>query len=304
MTAPSPGLRRQDLSAIGRSASDVSARGQRVTKRLIRTELLTLILAGVAGLSTFRVGPAHLDVPAAVAGALFLVSLSSLIYRSLRKPEWDWYSGRAAAESVRTLAWCYAVGGKPFPSELPDDDAAKRYLDRLAAILRELQATGLAATAPTDSELTPAMKTMRAASFADRRAAYRRDRIQDQIDWYTSRAGQHERAADFWLRAAAAVSVLGVVAAVLRLVGAFDIDVLGVAAACATAAIAWNQLNQNRNLVTAYRVTARELAIIRDRLDYVDESEWATFVSDAEEAVSREHTLWLARHGHTGTGHP
>jgi hypothetical protein len=177
-------------------------------------------------------------------------------------------------------------------------------LDRLAAILRELQATGLAATAPTDSELTPAMKTMRAASFADRRAAYRRDRIQDQIDWYTSRAGQHERAADFWLRAAAAVSVLGVVAAVLRLVGAFDIDVLGVAAACATAAIAWNQLNQNRNLVTAYRVTARELAIIRDRLDYVDESEWATFVSDAEEAVSREHTLWLARHGHTGTGHP
>jgi hypothetical protein len=297
-------LRRQDLSAIGRSASDVSARGQRVTKGLIRTELLTLILAGVAGLFTFRVGPGHLDLPAAVAGALFLVSLFSLIYRSLRKPERDWYAGRAAAESVRTLAWCYAVGGNPFPSELPDDDAAKRYLARLVAILRELQATRLAATAPTDSELTPAMKAIRAASFADRRAAYRRDRIQDQIDWYTSRADKHERAADFWLRTAAAASVLGVVAAVLRLVGAFDIDLLGVAAACATAAIAWNQLNQNRNLVTAYRVTARELAIIRDQLDYVDESEWATFVSDAEEAISREHTLWLARHGHTGTGHP
>lgn len=304
MTAPSPGLQRNDISAIGRSASDVSARGQRVTKRLIRTELLTLILAGVAGLFTFRVGPAHLDVPAAVAGLLFLGSLFSLIYRSLTKPERDWYSGRAAAESVRTLAWRYAVGGKPFPTELPDNDAAERYLARLRSVLRELQDTKLAATAPTDSELTPAMKTLRAASFADRQAAYRRDRVQDQIDWYTSRADKHERAADFWLRTAAAASVLGVVAAILRLVDAFDVDLLAVAAACATAAIAWNQLNQNRNLVTAYRVTARELAIIRDRLDYVDESEWATFVSDAEDAISREHTLWLARHGHTSTGHP
>jgi hypothetical protein len=38
--------------------------------------------------------------------------------------------------------------------------------------------------------------------------------------------------------------------------------------------------------------------IIRDRSEHVTEQEWATFVSDAEDAVSREHTLWLARHGH------
>jgi hypothetical protein len=36
-----------------------------------------------------------------------------------------------------------------------------------------------------------------------------------------------------------------------------------VAEACASAAIAWNQLNQNRNLVCDYRITTRELGIIR-----------------------------------------
>jgi hypothetical protein len=297
MTAPTPGLRRGDISAIGRGASDVSARGQRVTKRLIRAELLALILAGVAGIFTFRVGPAQLDIPAVISGALFLVSLSCLVYRSLSRPEKEWYSGRAVAESVQTLAWRYAVGGNPFSYDLSDGAAADLYLDRLEKILRELQEAQLTATAPNDSELTPAMKSLRASSFTVRRAAYGRDRIHDQIDWYTARATKHERAANLWLRAAAAMSVLGVVAAALRFVGVFDVDLLGVAAACASAAIAWNQLNQNRILVTAYRVTARELAIIRDRLEYVGESGWAAFVSDAEDAISREHTLWLARHG-------
>ena len=86
----------------------------------------------------------------------------------------------------------------------------------------------------------------------------------------------------------------------LRGAGLTASDLLGVAGACASAAIAWNQLNQNRNLVSLYRIAARELGIIRDRVDTMDEAGWAAFISDAEDAVSREHTLWLARHGHSG----
>jgi hypothetical protein len=113
-------------------------------------------------------------------------------------------------------------------------------------------------------------------------------------------ANRHERAARIWLIVSVTASAGGVVAAAMRMLGLIDVDVLGVAAAVATAAIAWNQLNQNRNLVAAYRLTARELSIIRDRVANVDEASWAAFVSDAEDAVSREHTMWLARHGHPG----
>lgn len=299
MTSTPLTLRRSDLSAICRSAADVSARGQRRTKLLVRAELLALILAGAAGVQELEVGTARLDVLAALAGVLFLVSLGCLVVRVVTQPEVAWYGGRAGAESVRTLAWRYAVGGDPFPSSLTDADAARCYLIRLTEILNQLRNLELAPTAPNECELTSGMKAVRAASFLDQREIYKVDRIENQIAWYTDKADFHHRAATRWLAVSALASATGVIAAGLRTFDVIDIDLLGVAAACASAAIAWNQLNQNRNLVSAYRVTARELSIIRDRIDHVDEPEWARFMSDAEDAVSREHTLWLARHRHS-----
>ncbi|MGY1636894.1 DUF4231 domain-containing protein [Geodermatophilus sp. SYSU D00742] len=296
----SPGLRRSDLPAICRSAADLSARGQRRTKVLVRVELLALVLAGAAGVQSLRVGPAQIDVLAGLAGCLFLVSLASLGTRLLLRPEAAWYRGRAAAESVRTLAWRYAVGAHPFPSGLDEREAAARYLARLAEVLHELRELELAPTSPEDTELTPGMAAVRAASSADRRAVYKRDRLDAQITWYTQRADDHDRAARTWVAVTALASSAGVLAAALRMFGVIDIDLLGVAASGASAAIAWNQLDQNRTLVSAYRITARELGIIRDRIDHVDDSDWPTFVSDSEDAVSREHTLWLARRGHRG----
>jgi hypothetical protein len=249
---------------------------------------------------SLRVGPGRLDVLAALAGLLFLVSVGCQVHRALSKPENSWYAGRAGAESVRTMAWRYAVGGDPFPKDLPDKDVANIYLARLTGILAELRDLDFASTAPDDSELTRGMKDLRAAPFLDRRAADKRDRIQNQIIWYATKASSHDKAARLWLQLSALASLAGVVAAGLRMFGVIDIDLLGVAAACASAAIAWNQLNQNRNLMSAYRITARELTIIRDQIDHLIEAEWPSFVSNSEEAVSREHTLWLARHGHPG----
>jgi hypothetical protein len=293
-------LTRADLPATCRSADDLSARGQRRTKLLVRVELLALIGAGVAGLQSLRVGPARLDVLAAVAGVLFLVSLGAAAFRGLSRPEQAWYAGRAAAESVRTLAWRYAVGGDPFPASLGETEAAEALLGRLRGVLGELADLPLAPAGAQERELTDAMRRLRAAPLAERRAVYRRDRVDDQITWYTAKATAHDRAATRWLTLSAAASAVGVVAAGLRVFEVIDLDLLGVAAACASAAIAWNQLGQNRNLVTAYRLTARELAIIRDRIPGTDDAGWAGFVSDAEDAVSREHTMWLARHGHPG----
>ena len=297
---PAPSLQEPDFSALYRTASAVSQSGQRSTKRLVKGELWALVLAGGAGVESLRVGTAGLDVLAAASGVLFLASLGCLLLRLWRRPDEAWYGGRAAAESVKTLAWRYAVAGDPFPITSTDRVAARTYLARLEEILAELPRVELGRTAPDDSELTPAMKALRAAPFPARRAAYERDRVVDQIRWYSTRADQHDARARRWLGVTALASVLGVVAAAVKMVGVIDFDLLGVAAAAASAAIAWNQLNQYRALVTAYRLAARELTIIRGQIEYVDEAEWAAFVSDAEDAVSREHTLWLARRGHPG----
>jgi len=68
--------------------------------------------------------------------------------------------------------------------------------------------------------------------------------------------------------------------------------------AAAAAAAAWLQTKDHANVAQAYAVAARELWAIEQRLgEPRDEREWADFVESAERAISREHTLWLARRG-------
>lgn len=84
----------------------------------------------------------------------------------------------------------------------------------------------------------------------------------------------------------------------VKAVGWIDVDLLGIFAAAAAAATAWMQAKQHRNLATAYGVTSQELAAIASELEALsDESAWADFVTEAEDAISREHTLWRASLG-------
>ena len=48
-------------------------------------------------------------------------------------------------------------------------------------------------------------------------------------------------------------------------------------------------------LATAYAVAHHELGLIASRIDEIAaEADWARFVDESEEAISREHTLWRA----------
>jgi hypothetical protein len=94
------------------------------------------------------------------------------------------------------------------------------------------------------------------------------------------------------------------VAGLVRFAGLWNLDVLGLAAAAFGSISAWIQLNQYRTLETSYAVAQQELLIIIERLETVSEDKWALFVSDAEDAISREHSMWLARRGHPGRGLP
>lgn len=290
------GLTDRQLSALYRNADFISRVGQRRTKRLVMVELLALLMASVTGTTTLRVGSSGLDVLAVASAGAFLVAMGCTILRSIKRPEEDWYAGRAAAESARTLGWRFAAGGEPFPPAQDERETAALFLKRLGQLLDQLEGSDITPPASEDGELTPAMKRLRTSDLPTRRRVYKRDRIEDQLAWYERRARQHSGSAGRWLRLAVLASFLGVVAAALKFF-LVDVDLLGVFAGLASSAIAWNQLNQHRNQATAYSVTVREIRIIRDRIDLVPDGEWARFVSDSEDAISREHTMWLARHG-------
>ena len=75
------------------------------------------------------------------------------------------------------------------------------------------------------------------------------------------------------------------------------LDFAGIIAAMVASGAAWLALKQYSQLTSAYRVAAGELAIQADVLNTVNEAEWPQAVADAEEAISREHTMWLASRG-------
>ena len=70
-------------------------------------------------------------------------------------------------------------------------------------------------------------------------------------------------------------------------------EVLAVAAA---SVLSWMQVKRFQDLSTSYNFTAQEIGMIKGVLQGVyDEEKFSDFVSDAENAFSREHTQWLAR---------
>lgn len=78
------------------------------------------------------------------------------------------------------------------------------------------------------------------------------------------------------------------------------INVVGVFAAVAAAATAWSQLGRHDELTKSYGLAARELATIEDLARRAAaETDLQDAVRNGEGAISREHTLWIAKRGDT-----
>jgi hypothetical protein len=90
----------------------------------------------------------------------------------------------------------------------------------------------------------------------------------------------------------------GLLAGVLTAVGWVKVDLLGFFAAATATLAAWLQTKQHETLGRAYAITSQELAVVHsDWKGDRTEEDWAQFVDKAEEAISREHTLWRASRG-------
>lgn len=258
------------------AADDASERSQNAFFRISAVRLFALCLAGVL---------AEVTLPGAAIGVavVFGIALALELMVFMRRPERTWYDGRARAESVKTLAWRYAVGGAPFAKDAPDPDAL--FEQRMQDVAGRTER-------PTD-----AMRDDRAASFEERRDRYKRERVEDQLRWYTKNARRNDRRARCWLVVLMVVEAGAFVAALLRAMGKIDFDLFGIVGAVGASAAAWTETRQHETLAAAYRVAAEELEIIVSSIDGVQgESAWAEFVADAEEAMSREHTMWRASH--------
>jgi hypothetical protein len=284
-----------DFPALFRSADRESLRAQRSYLRSLRVRLGALLVAAFGGALTLTTA-AGFQIGGGLAFLAFACALGAELFLATTSPLATWYEGRAAAESAKTLAWRYMVRGEPFEVDEPDVD--KQFLAQTHSLLQDLQSLSLGTGEPDAHQITDRMRQIRALDFEERRQIYLVDRIADQQRWYSEKARWNDRRARSWVLVSIVLEIAGLIGGALKAFGWINFDLLGFLAAAAGCVMAWIEAKQHRNLATASGIASQELASIATELPMVSSEErWAALVGQAEEAISREHTLWRASRG-------
>jgi hypothetical protein len=298
-----------DLPAVFRAADEATAVAQHQVVRRTQLQIAALIgAAAIGSLGSFRPDPGSRWASIVgsdatwigIAAAGLLLGGAFIRLQGLGEFEKRWYEGRALAESAKTLAWRYAVGAVPF--RLDQADADQLFVTRIRAIITDSDNVILRSSIRVDtSEITPAMRALRAAPLGERRETYRIGRIDDQMFWYRTKAHFNEKRSGQWSTIALFFEAAGIFSAVLLAAKVVDFNLLGVVPTVASGIIAWVKLRQHATLARAYSLTAFELSAVASLIDSIaTEDDWARFVEDAEGAISRESTMWAASHAAVG----
>ncbi|MFI6458268.1 DUF4231 domain-containing protein [Streptosporangium amethystogenes] len=288
----------RDLPSLFRSADSNSTEAQKIFFRVMRLRLIALIVAAVAAVGSWSVS--DVEILAVCASLAFAGALASGIYLTTGQLEKNWYEGRAAAESVKTLMWRYMVGGAPLSKiNQNGSETDEILLDRYKEIVRDFPGLYLSPTSGPASQITHFMRRLRSMPLEERKRSYLRGRIINQLAWYGNRSAYNKSRAVLWAYFLVGAEFAGMSAGIFRAAGILDVDVMGVIAAVAAGGVAWVQAKQHQSLAAAYSVTYHELSIISEGLAKVSsEGQWAIYVASAEDAISREHTLWRASRMH------
>jgi hypothetical protein len=290
-------LSQEDLPALFQAADLNSVEAERSFLRRSGTGLTMVVCAAAAGglITYWHIPGTGADLMGIGAAAAFAIAMLVRISLLTDQPERIWYGGRAVAESAKTLAWRYSVGGAPFQIDQNPDEVDLAFTRRLEDILTDLDSASLAPPTGREKQITRKMRELRNRSLDERKEGYRVGRIEDQTLWYSRKATWNKKRSRQWNLALVSLEGFGLVGAILTAAGVLRIDVLGFTGAMAAAFASWLQTKQYSSLVEAYSVAAHELSAIDHRVPLQrTEDSWAKFVSESEDAISREHTLWRA----------
>jgi hypothetical protein len=285
------------LPALEAAADAASGAAQRTFLRLNIAQLA--LLSTAAFLSGLNFGEPARDRPLAwtVCGIMFVTLCVST---ALRVGKFDdrWFRCRACAENLKSIAWRFVMTA---PSST--DDAVKTYLsevqelrERLADLEKEFIVHGGAGDL-----ITAWMRTTQSLSIASKAAVYRKDRLEDQVTWYSGKAVRNARFETLCFWFVFGVEFVAILCAAYQAWQLKEMNVVGGVASIGTALIAWSQIKRFSDLDTSYAIAAGDLQRIGEvRLKVETQEQLDLLVQEVETAVSREHSMWLARRVTTG----
>lgn len=286
-----------DLPALYLASDNASISAQKQFVKLTAAYIFLMIMATIAG--SIALSSPSIRTVLAMTSAIFL-TLSAFLRIAIRatKVEKTWYNGRSVAESVKTLSWRYMMATEPFHTTL-GQKADNLFISELSEILNQQKsfAANLAGKANSDHQITDRMRMVRSQVTEERKRIYITDRIGDQMQWYNKKADVNTRLVDKFFAGMVASQVLGVIFAFCIVIWpAIAIHATGIFTTVATSLLAWTQMRQNEQLAQSYGLASQELSLILEKAVQVKtDEELITYVINSENAISREHTMWVAR---------
>jgi hypothetical protein len=295
-------LQERDYPALFRQANQASIAAQR---RYVRLSKMTLVFL-VTGAALASASPAFSSAASVFAICSAILVAGSLVltsYAKLSKPEQVWYGGRAVAESAKSMTWRYVTCAAPYSSDLVPEEADRKFVLDLGSIFKERKhlAFDFGGGFSAEPQITDSMRLQRSAAVAERKDQYLAGRIANQRRWYCKQANSNRSAESMYFLLITVAQGLALLAAI-ALVRWPDskVKLTGLLTSLASALIAWLQFRQHKELVQSYSIAELELGLIQEQARYVtSDRELSNFVIDAENAISREHTLWIARRDRT-----
>jgi len=130
---------------------------------------------------------------------------------------------------------------------------------------------------------------------------YLSERICDQRRWYGNQAKSNVSSENTYFILISFTQLFAFIAAIMLVKHPEStVKLTGLFTSLASALIAWLQIKQHREIAQPYSIAELELGFIQEQAQHVtNERELSDFVGDAEKAISREHTLWIARRDKT-----
>ncbi|MEQ3661568.1 MAG: DUF4231 domain-containing protein [Flavobacterium sp.] len=280
-------------------ASDkLSIDSQKYYLNIIRADLLSMIVAALLAIYSFQTTEYKLGVHILTGISLLLGLILTIILKS-KKYEDIWYQGRALAESCKTITWRFSMCSEYFESNISPEEVKERFITRIKEIANEFSnlSGSLNAKILNKEIITDKMLELRNLSVKEKKEYYIEQRIENQKKWYAEKAEWNKNKSNFWfwlIIVSQAVALISIVFLIKNPDNNWNL--VGLLTTIASSAISWLQIKQHQELKQAYTTAAEELNFIKE-LSYkvTNDEQLSEFILDSENAISREHTLWIAQ---------
>jgi len=186
-----------------------------------------------------------------------------------------------------------------FENNISEIEVKERFVNRIKEITNEFNSLtkDLSSKILNLPIITNKMLELRAMSFTDRKSYYIAKRIEDQKEWYSSKAEHNRGKYNLWFYIIIASQIIALISTVFLITcPENNWNFVGLFTTIASSSISWLQLKQHQELKQAYTTASQELNFIVSLSEKVaTEDELSKFILDSENAISREHTVWIAQ---------